>query len=124
MADRVVMERLRPWLWVAWWGMAVAGVATSLLPAAVAAPLYRGVMDGHFWPFALFSVVGVAAARPGEVWRVLVGMVLIGAGIEVAQLWVPGRACEWVDLRDDGVGVGLGWVVVRVVGLVRTWNAD
>lgn len=118
------MERVRPWLWVAWWGMVVAGVATSLLPAPVAAPLYRGAMASHLWPFALLSLTGVAAARPSQVWRVLVGMAAIAVGIEVAQLWVPGRACEWVDLRDDGVGLVVGWFVAWVWGGVeRRWVA-
>jgi len=104
--------------------MVVAGVATSLLPAAVAAPLYRGAMDSHLWPFALLALTGVAAARPGQVWRVLVGMGLIALGIEVAQMWVPGRAFALADLRDDGMGMVLGWGVVRVIQWRTRMNAD
>lgn len=38
----------------------------------------------------------------------MVGMVAIAVGIEVLQIWVPGRACGWVDLRHDGVGMAVG----------------
>ena len=113
------MERARPWLWVAWWVLTVIGVVTSLLPGDVAAPLYRGLLASHLGPFAILAVIGVVASRKGQVWRVMVGMAVIAVGIEVAQLWVPGRACELVDLRDDGLGMAIGWTVVQLCELAR-----
>jgi hypothetical protein len=111
-----VTERFRPWIRAAWRAMAAAGVATSLLPASTAAPLYRGLMATHLWPFVLLSATGAAAARPGEAWKVMAGMGAIAVGIEITQMWVPGRACEWRDLRDDGAGMALGWALVRAYG--------
>ena len=41
-----------------------------------------------------------------------------GALIEILQLFVPGRACEWADLFADTVGIALG--AVMAAGVIRT----
>ncbi len=104
-------ERLRPWLWAAWWAMAAAGIGISLLPGHLAASVCQGVLASHLLPFALLSLTGVMAARPAQLIRVMTGMVAIAVAIEVAQIWIPGRAFEWLDLWADGVGMAVGWVV-------------
>ena len=102
-------ERLRPWLWAAWWTMAAAGIGISLLPGPMAAPVCRGLLASHLLPFALLSMTGVLAARPGQLWQVVAGMVAIAIGIEIAQIWIPGRAFEWLDLWVGVLGMVAGW---------------
>ena len=45
----------------------------------------------------------------GAGWRVVLGMLAYGAGIELAQWAVGWRFAEWADLAADAVGVGLAW---------------
>lgn len=64
----------------------------------------------HALAFAVLSLCGHFALREqrhGRRWLVL-GLCLLGVGIEWAQLYVPGRSSELADLVGDGVGVVLG----------------
>jgi hypothetical protein len=120
--DWFAMQRLRPWLWAAWSAMALGGILLSLLPARLAGPVSRGLLASHLWSFALLALTGVTAARTGQVWRVIAVMAAIGVGIELGQLAIPGRACEWQDLRDDGVGMAIGWAAARLFMAARVWQ--
>ena len=39
---------------------------------------------------------------------VLLSLLAYGGAIEILQLWVPGRSCEWADLAADVVGITVG----------------
>jgi VanZ family protein len=49
------------------------------------------------------------------------GLMAYGAGIEIAQMWVPSRSAEWGDLLADGLGVSLGLLVAGA--LLRQLNS-
>jgi len=64
----------------------------------------------HTLAFASLAVAG-GLAFPGSRWqlvRVLLGLLALGALIEIVQYFVPGRSCEWSDLLADGVGIAIG----------------
>ena len=48
-------------------------------------------------------------------WRVLVASLLLGAAIEVAQLWIPDRSADVDDLLLNVVGATLGYAILSVV---------
>ncbi len=104
--------------------MALAGIASvEMRPAALALNVLVSAMAtvkfwraGHFrwrlfWPFAATSIplayVGGALTLPGTAYKVLVGLVLLYAGV---QLWRSGRGGE--ELRE-----------VREVPLLRAMPA-
>lgn len=64
----------------------------------------------HALAFAVLGLCGHFALREhrhGRRWLVL-GLGLLGVGIEWGQLYVPGRAAELADIAADGVGIALG----------------
>ncbi|MCU0966517.1 MAG: VanZ family protein [Burkholderiaceae bacterium] len=97
---------------LAFW-LACATVAVlSLLPADV---LAGGVFDWwdkaqHALGFAGLSLLGLWA-HPGRSGWVIPGLLVFGAGIEVAQAATGWRIGELPDLLADAVGIGVGWLV-------------
>jgi len=64
----------------------------------------------HLVAFAALTFAG-RLGFPGErrvVWAVLLGMLALGGLIEIAQYFVPGRSCEWLDLGADALGIVCG----------------
>ncbi|MBW7832171.1 MAG: VanZ family protein [Simplicispira suum] len=64
---------------------------------------------------SLFAVLGFLAARswlqPGQRWRVVVALLLLGALTEVLQSMIPGRGASFADWMADAVGLALGWML-------------
>jgi VanZ family protein len=96
---------------LAFW-LACATVAVlSLLPAD---QLPTGLFDWwdkaqHALAFAGLSLLGLWA-YPRRSGRVIVGLLALGAGIEVAQAATGWRIGEAADLLADAVGIGVGWL--------------
>lgn len=60
----------------------------------------------------LFLPLGFFLARAGWPWRrLLLAGVLLSAGIEVAQVWLPGRSSTLRDVLSNAAGVGAGALV-------------
>ena len=101
------------WMRVGWYLAMVAVTVLALMPIE---HLQLPVFD--WWDkaqHALAFVVLTAWALllwPVHAWRVLLGMVAYGAGIEAAQWAVGWRFAEWTDLAADAVGVSVAWIVV------------
>jgi VanZ family protein len=100
------LARLSFWL-------ATATVALlSLLPAAY---LQSGLFNWwdkaqHALAFAVLSLVGLLA-YPTRSGRVIAGLLVFGAGIEVAQAATGWRIGELTDLLADAVGLAAGWLI-------------
>ena len=64
----------------------------------------------HTVTFALLAFVGVFALHGVVRAHALlaVGLLLLGAAIELLQTLVPGRSGDGLDLLADGVGIALG----------------
>jgi VanZ family protein len=67
----------------------------------------------HLAAFAVLAGVGVIVLHGvagGRRW-LAAGLLLLGALIEVAQLYVPGRSSDWQDLLADAGGIAIGMTI-------------
>lgn len=74
----------------------------------------------NFWDKAQHSLgfaalaTGGLLAYPSHVWRVALGLMLLGIGIELAQALSGWRHGDWLDWLADCVGVALGVLVIQL----------
>lgn len=97
-----------------WSAVLVMGVLALIPSRHLQIPLFDWWDKAqHALAFAVLTVLGLrayAAAWP----RVLVGLLLYGVLIEVAQHLSGWRVGEWPDALADALGVCLAWCVFRV----------
>ncbi len=88
------------------WPSLLLVVVLSLMPVDYLPAQVFSIWDKtqHALGFALLTWFGLQA-YPNRRWRVMTGLLLIGAGIEVAQAATGWRYGEWLDLQADGVGI-------------------
>lgn len=68
---------------------------------------------GHLGYFALLWRLAVCAGLPRG-WRLGLGLLLFGAGIELAQgLFSASRSASLADILADAAGLLLGWALTR-----------
>jgi VanZ family protein len=73
---------------------------------------------GHFIAYGEIAAIGLLAYATAPV-LVVAGVVALGAGIEIAQLYVPGRSSDIVDFMVNCLGVLAGIALAR--GLSALW---
>ena len=103
------------------WAALTAVVVLSLLPPQHLPEAAFRLWDKaqHAAGFALLTVLGLWA-HPRRVRIVLAGLLLLGAGIEIAQGATGWRHAEAWDLLANAVGVWAGaWLVFSVR---RSWK--
>ena len=90
--------------------------AASWLPMAAA----LDAADATAWSdklvhASLFVVLGCLAARswlqPGQRWRVVLALLLLGGLTEALQSVIPGRSASLGDWLADALGLALGWML-------------
>ena len=69
-----------------------------------------------FAALALAACLGWPEMRYGKA-PMLAALLAYGGAIEIIQLFVPGRSCEWGDLLADAVGISLG--ALLAAGVLR-----
>ena len=98
-----------------WLGAGVAFVALviylSLTPRPLDVPSWEGFKVGHILAYA-WLMFWYAPLYGSAAERAVVGAVILalGIGLEYIQGMV-GRDFSYTDMRDDGIGVVLGWIV-------------
>jgi VanZ family protein len=102
--------RYRPlWLAVGW-----AGVVLVTYLSLTSSPLPSGEMLGfdfaHGAAYAclMFWFAQLYESREGRV-TIAVALVVMGVALEIAQGWTGYRGFSYADMRDDAIGVALGW---------------
>jgi VanZ family protein len=111
--DGVLRTFRRPRLWLALWGLLVAGVIVgSLLPAdELPAPPFAGFDKlEHAFGYGVLSAYAMMlfARRRTQAWAA-VGLVVLGMAIEIAQArWTSSRSGDPTDVLADLVGVLAG----------------
>ncbi|HYE01533.1 MAG TPA: VanZ family protein [Alphaproteobacteria bacterium] len=90
--------------------IATAAIAAASLTPSLAPPGEFGIDKLlHALGFAGLAVLATAAFRGRGTHLFAYALLLaVGAGIEVAQSWVPGRQGSLLDLLADGAGLLLG----------------
>jgi VanZ family protein len=111
----MIMTRLHTfWRW-SFWLLVLVTLWLSLIPADQVPSTF------HFWDkaqhalgFAAMALLGLMA-YPDRIRLLMLGLVLLGAGIEVAQ-WMTGwRQGDWLDWLADCVGLVMGAAVWRLM---------
>ena len=70
----------------------------------------------HFLGYGLVAALAMLAIRnPGRRVGCLVALTLLGISLEVAQIFVPGRAFELWDMAANGCGVFFAFQIMRAV---------
>ena len=102
------------WFWcVTFWLLVVVTLCMSLVPV-VHVPSAFSFWDKaqHAVGFAALAFSGLLA-YPGRIRFLVLGLVLFGVGIEIAQ-WLTGwRHGDWQDWVADCVGISLGYLALR-----------
>ena len=101
---------LRPlWLAVGW-----AGVALVIYLSLTSSPLPSGEVLGFDFAHAvayaclMFWFAQLYEGR-GERAVIAVALAALGVALEVLQGWTGYRGFSYADMRDDALGVALGW---------------
>jgi len=69
----------------------------------------------HFTAYAVIAALpSLDRFRCRRLRVTLAPLFLLGALLELAQLFSPGRTCDWHDLVADSCGILAGVVLVRV----------
>ena len=103
------------------WLLVVAIVLLSFGPPSTRPVTGAG---SNFEHLLIFIATGGAfgLGYPRRHWLVLVALLMFTAGIEIAQLWIPGRHARLSDFLTDAaascVGIGLSFVLVKLTAAV------
>ena len=105
----------------AFWVLALATLCLSLMPTERLPPaLNFWDKAQHALGFAGLTLLGLPAF-PCQARQLLLGLVLYGAGIEVAQHLTGWRYGDPADWLADCLGIGLGWLLWRAWQLRRKY---
>lgn len=72
-----------------------------------------------FSALAFAGWLGVPSPRRSRL-LMLVSLLAYGGAIEIIQLYVPGRSCEWSDLLADAIGIAGGALVAAYLPQTST----
>jgi VanZ family protein len=98
------------------WGLLLLVVVGSLLPVDFLPPPVFSIWDKlqHAIAFAALCLLGFHAYRSKSL-QVILGLLLLGGVIEIAQAATGWRYGEWLDWLADAIGIG------AAVGLSVAW---
>lgn len=109
------MQALRwPYLWLGiGWLLVVTVVTLSLLPGRDLPDVPWSDKLSHFVAYgALGGWYALIFRSRGKRIRSVIGLMLLGAGLELVQGWGGYRHAEWADMGANAVGVILGSLLV------------
>jgi VanZ family protein len=71
----------------------------------------------HIAAFAALTIAAYGGIRVslGRLLLMSASLLAFGGLIEILQLFVPGRSCEWGDLFADSIGIAFGMLVAAAV---------
>lgn len=94
----------------------------SLLPADALPKVRIWDKIGHMIAYTEITAIGLLGywGRNAALW-IVAGVVALGATLEIAQHFIPGRSMDLADFAVNGLGVLLGYLFACVVR--RYWPA-
>ena len=105
---------------LAWFFSLAAVIIGSLLPAQSAAMRLidrAGVNDTveHFAAYAVLAALpSLGLFRPRRLQAIVVFLFLLGTLLELAQIFSPGRTCDWHDLLANSGGIVAGAALASI----------
>ncbi len=105
---------------VIWFAALAAVIVGCVLPAQSSAMRLidrAGINDKveHFTAYAVLAALpSLDRFRCRRLRATIVSLFLLGALLELAQLFSPGRTCDWYDLVANSCGILAGVVLVRI----------
>jgi VanZ family protein len=107
----------------AFWVCALAVLAIALGPVPAEEPLTGWDKSNHVLAFLVLTLLGYVA-WPRHLQRLLWALAAYGVAIEVLQMFVPDHHAHLLDVVGDAVGIGCGWLVIRLTALRRLAEAQ
>ncbi len=107
------------------WLLAVLAVIVGSLVPGGSAPLHAlsllRVNDKmqHFVAYAVLACLSAWMASRPFALRTGLWLVALGALLEILQLLVPGRSCDWLDGLSDAAGVATGALFGECCAVLR-----
>lgn len=102
---------MRIWRW-AFGACSAAVLVLALLPKVPPMVTTGWDKGNHMLAFGTLAILGLWGF-PSRAVVVLTGLLAYGGLIEILQSFTPNRVAEWQDLVADGLGLLLGWSLVR-----------
>ena len=111
---KMIQHRVSPWLRLSLFWLCLATVLVlALMPIAPRTGIGWDKAN-HALAFAVLLGLG-RWSYPGRIVPLLVALLAFGTLIEVLQSLTSYRTAEWADLLADAVGLGLGWLMTRLL---------
>jgi VanZ family protein len=107
------MQRLAA---LAWWLAMVAGTVVALLPVQyLDSPVFNWWDKAqHAVSFAVLTL-WVLLLWSARTRHILLGMLVYGGALELAQAWTGWRYGEWADWAADAAGVAFAFLLFMVL---------
>src|SRR5262245_22169208 len=117
------------WFWTGVFGLLfllVCDLSLKPSPASVNVSWFPGPMarwfdrHDHWRNFIGFGTLAFAGFKSVARREVLVAIIccLLVVLLELGQLWLPLRTCDWTDIACGWAGIGFAWLTFRV------WNSE
>ena len=104
------------------WLIGVAAVIVGSLAPAQSGVMHLidqgGINDKveHFTAYAVLAAFpNLRSSRCRRIGAAMVFLFLMGAALELGQLFSPGRTCDWHDLLANVCGILAGVALVRIL---------
>jgi len=114
------MTRALRLIWLAALAAVVVGSVLSAQSAAMRLIDRAGINDKveHFTVYAILAALpSLDRFRCRRLGATIVALFFLGALLEFAQLFSPGRTCDWHDLLANSCGIFAGVALVRITKL-------
>ena len=115
------MTRALRLIWLAALAAVIVGSVLPAQSAAISLIDRAGINDKveHFTAYAVLAALpSLDRFRCRCLRATIASLFLLGALLELVQLFSPGRTCDWHDLLANSCGILVGVVLVRISRLV------
>lgn len=108
---------------LAFWCSAIVLAIASLVPVDLLPRQAATIWDKgqHAFGFAWLALLGLLAHHE-RFWTMLLGLMVFGGAIELAQAATGWRYGEWLDFAADGIGILIGaaiWLAARGLSTLK-----
>jgi len=105
------------------WAAVILVIYLSLTPEPLSAPTIEEVKSGHLvaYGWLMWWFAQLVQGRRNRI-KVATLLALMGIGLEYAQGLTDYRTFAYTDMRDNTLGVAVGWLVAMTpAGRVLAW---